>query len=831
MVIGTGDNRSPDTLADDVSSQPQEMSRSFQGELMRAGISARCFALCSVCGLLLFGTWSRAGEVTLADGTVIKGKQPVFLDTVGVRALRPDPDKSPNLAVIMVEESSAVRLFVPKLRAKDVNMEINLRPSERFKLPTEKRGRNRKIEQVAGEVQQTAWDEHGHRRVTFNVAGKKVDVMQEIVELTPKYFKVTAMDYLWEFGLPTNSIPAEVLDKMLHRATKPDDPDDRFAIARFYLEGEFYPLAQHELESISADFPDRAKQVDELTLQLKQFLANQALNLLEERREVGQFKFAEDTARRFLSLDIPDISPATLQTLRQAVARADEERTRLDDVRQLLGELQAQLPAEQAAEVAPLRAVIAEGLHPDTLDRLAPFIDLAEAQGRKSDEKIALALSGWILGADQADTDLKNAIRLWQARGLLIEYLRAEHPAERAAIVEQLLKVEGVGPRQVARLLPLLPPRLDTPQMAAGTPFSVSVSKRTTADPDIQYEVLLPPEYHAGRSYPTVVVLHAAGMTPQAELRWWARQGQRQGYILLAPVFAEANQRKYDYSLEAHCAVQETIRDARRRFAVDSDRIFLGGHGLGADAVFDIGYSHPDLFAGIIPITGICEDFSHASRENAKKLPQFILGGELDRDTLERNTADLDQMMRGGYPVIYAIFIGRGHEDFQSEDARLFDWMSRQRRAKPPLEIDVRTARTTDNRFWWWTFSNFPPKFGVTSWPKDQKTLPKPIVLSASAKRAKGDNVINIQCGARFHALWLFPDVVSFEKTLIIRHNGVQQYHEIPEPDISAMLEDFRLRADRQQIAWAYLEFGSMATGRATSEATNRAQRISSRPR
>lgn len=800
---------------------------------MRPSLIVRYLAAISV-GCLLCCAGLYAGEVTLNDGTVLKGGYPIFLSTVGPRVPRPDPDKSLNLAIISLSESGAVRFYVPRLYVKNRNPDADLRPSEFFKLPEEKRPKPKIIDEVAGQINATAWDEFGHRRVSFRAGPKKVEVMQEIVELTPKYVKVTAMDYLWEFGLPTNSIPPETLRAMLYKAVKPDNPDDRFAIARFYLEGEFYQLAQQELESIRADWPEQGKQVDVLTLRLKQYLAEQALSMLEERREAGQHQFAYETAQKFLSLKIPDISPVIMEKLKQSVRVADDERNKMEDIRQLLGQMQAQLEPQQAAEVAPLRAVIAEGLHHDTLDRLAPFLQLADAENRNPAEKLALALTGWILGPDQADTDLKMAIRLWQARGLLIEYFRSDNSVERASVLEKLVLLEGVGHRQVARLLPLLPPRVDTPDFTPGVPFNVTAERRTNSDAVVQYDVLLPLEYHVGRTYPVIVALHAEGAEPQSEMKWWARQAQRFGYIVLAPAYIDPGQRSYDYGVDAHHAVLETIRDARRRFMIDSDRIFLGGHGIGGDAVFDIGYSHPDVFAGIMPITAICDKFANVYWENARELPQYIVAGELDRHAADDNTKVIDHMMVQRFKLIYAVFTGRGHEDFQSEDVRLFDWMSRQRRAKPPTDIDVKTARTTDNQFWWWKFSNFPPKFGVTGWPQDLKGQPKPIILKAEAHRAKGDNVITLTCGASWHELWLYPDVVSFEKPLTVRHNGLQLYKQIPEPDVSAMLEDFRLRGDRQQIAWGYLPFKTKAARPTTSEAklpaAPRGQRLSLRP-
>ena len=44
------------------------------------------------------------------------------------------------------------------------------------------------------------------------------------------------------------------------------------------------------------------------------------------------------------------------------------------------------------------------------------------------------------------------------------------------------------------------------------------------------------------------------------------------------------------------------LRDAMRRFSIDSDRVFLSGHSIGGDAAWDIGLAHPDLWAGVIPI-------------------------------------------------------------------------------------------------------------------------------------------------------------------------------------------------------------------------------------
>lgn len=773
-------------------------------------------AILTCCGWCwCVATTADAAEITLKDGTTFKGAKLIIESTVGLTAVKPDPDHPPNKCIIKLEEADAVRIYVPLVQAASYSKENDLRAGDPLLLPLNARNRTAMIASVGGKIEESPFNEFGLRRVIYTVpnpktGSKQLPVMQQIIELHPKYLKVSATDFLWEFGLPTSSLPPETLHTLLRRASKPDTADSRFAIVRFCLEGGFYPVAQHELATIRKDFPDREKDVKDYELRLRQYLADEAVRILEERRAVGQHEFAQQTAKQFLTLDLKDIGGATIQTLRKAVAKGEETQMRMEEARQLIGQLQAELSAEEAMEVAPIRKTIGEELNIDTLERLDAFINLSDAQNRKPAEKLALALSGWALGSDQALTSLPQALRIWQARGLIQRYLRADNSAERLTQLEELEKLEGIGHTQVIKILALIPPRLETLDAKPSVPLEIEVPAADGAEKPTKYEVLLPPEYHHGRVYPMIVALHAAGMAPRAELNWWARQAQRQGYVVVAPTYAGDNQRSYNYSVTAHRAVLETIRDAKRRFSIDSDHVFLGGHGQGGDAAFDIGFSHPDLFAGVMPIAATLEKFSAAYLDNARHLPLFILAGELDRECLANNTAGINEMMKFHYPVVYCVFIGRGYESFQYEDGRLFDWMSHQVRGPLPTKIDVKTVRTTDNQFWWWTFSNFPARFGATAWP--ERKQPLPMKLSAVATKAKGDNILSLNCGARWHALWLYPEIVSFDKMLTVRQGEQQLFHAIPEPNISASLEDFRLRCDRQRIAWAYLELGSATT-------------------
>ena len=72
-------------------------------------------------------------------------------------------------------------------------------------------------------------------------------------------------------------------------------------------------------------------------------------------------------------------------------------------------------------------------------------------------------------------------------------------------------------------------------------------------------------------------------------------------------------------------------RAATKRFAIDTDRVFLSGHSLGGDAAWDIALAHPDLWAGLVAIVPTADRYVTHYWPNARRLPIYVVGGELDR--------------------------------------------------------------------------------------------------------------------------------------------------------------------------------------------------------
>src|SRR5262249_17220599 len=145
------------------------------------------------------------------------------------------------------------------------------------------------------------------------------------------------------------------------------------------------------------------------------------------------------------------------------------------------------------------------------------------------------------------------------------------------------------------------------------------------------YHVLLPEEYRPSHRHPLIITLSPGGRAPEKQLEWWGSsaegkpgQAQRHGYVVVSPEWTDPKPSEYDYAARAPEAVQHVLRDVRKRFGVDSDQVFLSGHGMGGDAAFDIGMSHPDLFAGVIPITGVSDKYCKWYWQNAKGVAWYI---------------------------------------------------------------------------------------------------------------------------------------------------------------------------------------------------------------
>ncbi len=765
----------------------------------------------SVLLLLLVACGLNAGELTLNSGMILKPGTVENLPSISLNA--PPPTGGVALSPFWMLDDGMRRYFVGKRQIAVVNRDVELAQFEHFELKQKRSsGGIGPLQYVGPFLQTTPFDRFGHRQVTLlGPKGAPKNYNQGITQLRPQSCTVVGLDQQWEFSVATNSLRREELVPLLQRCINLEKKEDRFAVVRFYQQAGLYDLAIEELNKIAQDLPDHKAECEERALEARQLLAKRLLMELQHRRAAGQHRLAAESLRMFPT---DNLAADIVRELRRFQTEFTETDEKLERVRHLLGDLQAGLNKEQLEQVAPLRDEVLQQLDVETLARLEGFLKLEKDESLSATEKLALAYSGWVVGDANATTDFGNAVRWWQARFHVMQYLRATHPSLRGSALTDLAATEGVGVKTVEQLIRFLPPVLDTPGLQASRVATITVHDpgRSREDDDsptaFRYSVLVPPEFNPHHTYPLIVALHEGGWTPERVLKWWGGdeasplQSQRHGYIVIAPEYLPP---KPGDPLPAptDTIVWECLRDARRRFLIDSDRVFLSGHGRGAEAAFDVALARPDLFAGVIPISG---GFSNRDckllRENARLQAWYAVIGELDFGLFDKHAQFYENLMLNGGDVLVTQYKSRGHETYYSEIHRLFEWMELHRRSAEPKEFKFLSLRTTDVRLHWVRWSDATPKAkGNINLAAAPLKVAPPINLSAHISAGETDRK-TITLGGRGSAtIWLNANLIDLDKKLSIKMgDGQQKFNDFLKPEIEAVLEDFRQRGDRQRL-------------------------------
>lgn len=718
--------------------------------------------------------------------------------------------------IVMVDDHLR-RVFVPQRLVTSIGPS-DVESLERIQIEQRVAQSGRRVASI-GEILQTQdFDDWGRRVMTMS-GGKlgKLDLIMGITEVTPVYTKVEGLDsrysYIFDMRIRTSTVPRETLSRILMRNIDPKNADDRLRIVRLYIQSERYDDAREELERAMKDFPE-LKELERQVTALYQLGARRVIQELEMRRDAGQHRTVDAMLTRFPA---DGVAGETLLRVRELQEEYQKQIDQAKHVLQLLEKHVAEMTDEATrTDLQPILQEIRAELSLNNLNRMSDFLRLADDDKLTAEQKVSLAVSGWLLGAGNGIENLAVAASLPQVRQAVIDYLQSTRQDQRQDALELLKTLEGGTPAYLAKIIANMKPlNGELPEPLERIPGLFELRRSgLPGDEDFRYIVQLPPEYDPYRRYPCIVTMHGAGSDPLRQIEWWAgayspvhgsRLGQasRRGYIVIAPYWTKQFQTEYEYSIREHAAVLWTLRDACRRFAVDSDRVFLSGHFMGGDAAWDIGLGHPDLFAGVVPISARSDKYVTRYWQNAERIPQYFVFGELDGNLLLDNASNLDRYLArssGVYDTTVVEYRGRGHEHFIDEIQEIFKWMSlpARRREPFPREFNAVTMRPWDNYFWWVELNGLPERSMVapSSWP-DVKARPATVQATIGA-----NNRISVQSAADSVTVWLAPEIFDFANPAPVVINNRKLNDDIVA-NAEVLLEDVRLRVDRQHPFWA----------------------------
>ena len=118
-----------------------------------------------------------------------------------------------------------------------------------------------------------------------------------------------------------------------------------------------------------------------------------------------------------------------------------------------------------------------------------------------------------------------------------------------------------------------------------------------------------------------------------------------------------------------------------------------------------------------------------------------------------------------------------------------------------------------DVNFWWIELKQLPPKAMVdpADWPPPRRTR-----AVEAGGTVTAPNTLNVRTNTGQVTVWLSPEMVNLKRKVSVIVNGRHVTGESVVPDVKTLLEDVRIRGDRQHPFWAKVESstGRLASGR-----------------
>ncbi|HEX7802649.1 MAG TPA: prolyl oligopeptidase family serine peptidase [Pseudoxanthomonas sp.] len=194
----------------------------------------------------------------------------------------------------------------------------------------------------------------------------------------------------------------------------------------------------------------------------------------------------------------------------------------------------------------------------------------------------------------------------------------------------------------------------------------------------LQYRVLAPSNILPGKFYPLVLQLHGSGgigtdnlMQLDRLAKTWAMpdlRGRYQAYVLI-PQFPirSANygppspDQHAEYSSALNAAL-ELVEEFISHHVVDKSKIYAVGFSMGGSATWLAPTLRPNLFAAVVPVSGIAPENSFAPI--FKDLPALVIHGNSDTEnpiTADRRFAN-EVVRIGGKNILFREYEGLDHQ-------------------------------------------------------------------------------------------------------------------------------------------------------------------------
>lgn len=313
----------------------------------------------------------------------------------------------------------------------------------------------------------------------------------------------------------------------------------------------------------------------------------------------------------------------------------------------------------------------------------------------------------------------------------------------------------------------------------------------------------IPTTYQASKPYSLVVCLHGYGFTGEEYLeRWRPRLGE--DYLLVCPTYPSGAW----FTRQAEELVLETIRQARRRYHIDPNRIFLTGMSNGGIGAWLIGMHHAPLFAGLAPMASGLDHVLMPFLANLRNTPVYIIHGTKDQvmpvDLSRSISRELDRL---GYPYVYREHerehpMAGGHYFPKEELPDLVAWFKSRRREPLPTRLTLVRDASHFQPYNWLRIDSTDPiaAFSEDLVDKRDERIKRRVYATIDASIVGRTRIEVTAEHIQRYSLFLNDQLIDVSKPLTVTTNGRLSFEGMVSPSVDTLLRQARLRQDPERL-------------------------------
>ncbi len=208
---------------------------------------------------------------------------------------------------------------------------------------------------------------------------------------------------------------------------------------------------------------------------------------------------------------------------------------------------------------------------------------------------------------------------------------------------------------------------------------------RSAADDTAQpFRFYIPANYEAKKKWPMIVALHGMGGDENSFFTGYdkgliRRIAEERGYIVVCP---KGRGPASMYMGSAERDVIDVIKEMKREFSIDDDRVYLMGHSMGGYGSWSIAVNNPDIFAAIGPIAGGGTPLSSPRLKAITHVPWIVVHGDKDPTVpVEESRKMVKAGKELGVEIKYIEVPGGNHGDVVTPAFKeIFDWFDAHKR-------------------------------------------------------------------------------------------------------------------------------------------------------